>query len=575
MNSSGRITVDPVATVTPYDVLVIGSGASGGWAAKLLAENGAHVAVLDCGRPQNDANFNEHEPVFNLRYRNLKFHEPVSPIVRQTRPIQGQCYACTEGNYKWFANDHDEPYTTADGMKYNYFGRIRMVGGRTNVWGRQSYRLSDLDFKAASHDGFGQNWPISYQDVEPYYDLVERYIGVSGTREGNDVLPDGIYQPPMEMSCAEWRMRDIAKQKFGRTLTIGRTANLTKPLNGRQACHYCGPCERGCTAHAYFNSSFTTLKDALATGKCDLIANARAFQVVMDSGRNRASGVRYIDTVTREHKEIRAQAVVLAASALESTRLLLNSKTREYPNGLANSSGVLGHYYTDSLKGGGAEGTIPDPINPPALFGPRRPNGVYVIRFRNIPGVQPMKDFLRGYGFQGGSGVGFDAAAPGFGEAYKQAAKTVSESFTFLGYGEPLPRFENYAELDPHTVDTFGIPVLRMHVAWGDNEKNLVKDAGEQAAEMLEAAGMKNVRVHTEIHPPGDANHDVGTARMGTDRKTSVLNSFGQTHDVKNLFVMDGSCFNSPGCQNPTLTIMALAYRSCDYLKQEMKSGNI
>ncbi len=559
---------------TNYDVLVVGSGASGGWAAKVLSESGLRVAVLDCGRPQKDSNFNEHEPVFDLKYRNIKFHEPVSAIIRQTRPIQGQCYACTEYNYQWFANDHEEPYTKAEGVDYNYFGRLRVTGGRTNVWGRQCYRLSDLDFKAASHDGFGQDWPVSYKDVAPYYDIVERYVGITGMTEGNDILPDGQYLPPMAMTCAEWNMRDLAKRKFGRTLTLGRSANLTKPLNGRAACHYCGPSERGCIVHAYFNSNFTTLKDALATGKCDLIPNARAYKVLVN-GENRATGIQYIDTVTRQHKEIRARVVILSASALESARLLLNSATREHSNGLANSSGAVGHYYTDSLKGGGASGTVADPKNPPALFGPKRPNGIYVVRFRNIPGVKPTPGFLRGYGFQGGTGTGFEANAPGFGEAYKKAAKEPVEDFTFLAYGEALPRFENYVELDPKVVDTFGIPVLRMNVRWGDNERNLVKDAGNQAAEMLAAAGVKNIKVHSEVHPPGDANHDVGTARMGSDPKTSALNQFQQTHDVKNLFVMDGSCFNSPGCQNPTLTIMALTVRSCDYLKDELRKSNI
>lgn len=559
---------------TNKDVIIVGSGASGGWAAKVLAESGLNVAVLDCGREQKDANFNEHEPVFRLKYRNLKFHEAVSPIVQQTRPIQGQCYACTEYNYRWFANDHEEPYTTAAGMDYNYFGRLRMIGGRTNVWGRQCYRLSDLDFKAASHDGFGQDWPISYRDVAPYYDRVESYVGITGMRENNEVLPDGRYLPPMGMTCAEWKMRDLAKERFGRTLTLGRSANLTVPLNGRQPCHYCGPCERGCISHAYFNSSFTTLKDALKTGLCEVIANARASQVLMDR-ENRATGVRYIDTVTREHKELHGRVVILSASALESTRLLLNSRSQGYSSGLANSSGVLGHYYTDSLKGGGAEGRVSDPQPRPTLFGPQRPNGIYVMRFRNVPGAAPVKGFLRGYGFQGGTGIGFRADAPGFGPAYKEAAKQPAETFTFLGYGEALPRYENYVELDPKVKDTFGIPVLRMHVRWGDNERNLVKDAGEQAAEMLEAAGVKDVKVHSAIHAPGDANHDVGTARMGADPKTSVLNAFQQTHDVKNLFVMDGSCFNSPGCQNPTLTIMALTVRSCDYLKEELRKGEL
>jgi choline dehydrogenase-like flavoprotein len=561
--------------VKEYDVIVVGSGASGGWAAKLLSESGLQVAVLDCGRLQKDSNFNEHLPVYDLKYRNIKFRQPVSPIVRQTRPIQGQCYACTEYNHEWFANDHDEPYTTAENMPYSWFGRLRVTGGRTNVWGRLCYRLSDLDFKAASHDGFGENWPISYQDVAPYYDLVERYVGITGMREGVGLLPDGQYLPPMGLTCFESNMRGLLKQKFGRTLTQGRAANLTKSINGRQACHYCGPCERGCITHSYFNSTFTTLKDALATGKCDLITDAMAYKVLMDTAKNRASGVLYIDRGTDQTREVHARAVLLGASALESTRILLNSATRQYPNGLANSSGVLGHYYTDSIKGAGAEGIVPDRISRLTINSPHRPTGVYIVRFRNVPGSPKMKDFLRGYGLQGASGSGFNAQAPGFGPAYKKAATEPVETFSLQCYGESLPRYENYVELDPHVRDKFGIPVLRMHIAWTDNERNLVKDAGEQAAEMLAAAGMKNIKAHASIHLPGDANHDVGTARMGNDPKKSVLNQFQQTHDVKNLFVIDGSCFNSPGCQNPTLTIMALAVRSCDYLKEEMRTGQV
>jgi choline dehydrogenase-like flavoprotein len=267
--------------------------------------------------------------------------------------------------------------------------------------------------------------------------------------------------------------------------------------------------------------------------------------------------------------------VVLAASALESTRLLLNSRTPQYANGLANSSGVLGHYYTDSLKGAYATGRVPDPVSNLGINSPHRPTGVYVMRFRNIPGAPKMKNFLRGYGVQGGSGSGFNASAPGFGEAYKSAAKEPVETFTFQAYGEALPRFENFVEIDPEAKDAWGIPVLRMNVAWGDNERYQVKDAAEQSAEMLEAAGVKDIKVQSQIHLPGDANHDVGTARMGRDPKNSVLNAFQQTHDVKNLFVMDGSCFNSPGCQNPTLTIMALAVRSTDYLKEQVRKGEI
>jgi choline dehydrogenase-like flavoprotein len=385
-------------------------------------------------------------------------------------------------------------------------------------------------------------------------------------KEGADVLPDGHFLPPMGLTCSEWSFRETSKRKFGRTVTQGRCANLTQPLNGRQACHYCGPCELGCITHSYFNSSFTTLKDALKTGKCELITDAMVYKVLMSD--DRASGVSYINRTSGQLNEVRARAVVLGASALESTRILLNS-------GVANSSGVLGHYYSDSLKGAGATAIVPDNLRKLTINSPHRPVGIYVIRFRNVPGQPQMKNFLRGYGFQGSSSYHFNADAPGFGDAYKKAAKEPSERFTLLGYGESLPRYENYVELDPKMKDKFGIPVLRMNIAWTDNERNLIKDAGEQAGEMLEAAGFKDVRTHADLHLPGDANHDVGTARMGSDPKKSVLNAYQQTHDVKNLFVVDGAGFNSAGCQNPTLTMMALAMRSSEYLMEEMRKGNI
>jgi choline dehydrogenase-like flavoprotein len=283
----------------------------------------------------------------------------------------------------------------------------------------------------------------------------------------------------------------------------------------------------------------------------------------------------YVDRETSSTREVHGRVVVLAASALESTRILLNSKSKSYSNGLANSSGVLGHYYTDSLKGGIVEASVPDSISKLSINSPHRPVGVYVIRFRNIPGSPKMQNFMRGYGLQGSVGNAFNQKAPGFGEAYKTAAKAPFERFNLQCYGEPLPRFENFVEIDPQVKDKWGIPVLRMNVQWGDNERNLVKDGAEQAAEMAEAAGFKNIKMTAQIHPPGDANHDVGTARMGNDPKTSVLNKFNQTHDVKNLFIMDGASFNNPGCQNPTLTIMSLAVRASEYLKEELRKGDV
>ena len=309
-----------------YDAIVVGSGATGGWAAKRLAEAGMKVALLEAGRNISPEEFTEHMPAYKLEYRNL------SPEIVRTRPIQKMCYACMEYNYDWFVDDLQNPYSSPPDKPFTW-QRLRIVGGRTLVWGRQSYRLSDLDFKAASLDGYGADWPFSYKDIAPYYDLVEGYVGISGMTEGNEALPDGQFLPPMKMTCGEVLLRERVKAKFGRTVTIGRTAILTKNHNGRAACHYCGPCERGCSTFSYFSSPFTTVADALKTGNCTLITNAVVSQVDMDSKENRARGVTYIDRLTRKTYQASGRTVILCAQALESTRILFNSKTREHPAG--------------------------------------------------------------------------------------------------------------------------------------------------------------------------------------------------------------------------------------------------
>ncbi|MEN3340282.1 MAG: hypothetical protein V7647_3958 [Acidobacteriota bacterium] len=554
-----------------FDVVVIGSGASGGWAAKRLCETGLKVAVVDAGRRHTAADFREHRPDFELRYRGR-----APEVVKRTRPRQSECYACTEHNFDWFANDLEEPYTTPADKPFSWQGRMRIMGGRTNVWARQSYRFSDLDFKAASVDGHGMDWPLGYADLAPYYDLVEQYVGISGLAEGVYELPDGQFLPPMPFTCAEVRLRTAAKEKLGRTVTIGRAANLTRPLNGRSACHYCGPCERGCVTHSYFNSAFTTMADALATGNCTHIPDAMVYKVVMDPDAPRARGVLYIDRASRQPREVHGRVVILCAQALESVRVLFNSATPRFSNGLANSSDVLGHYLQDHVwNGGGATADFPDIPAKPSLGAPRRPNGIYVVRFRNTKNGPKSKAFLRGYGFQGGwGGPDFNWSAPGFGEAFKAALLGSVTTLNLGGFGECLPRPENSIELDPDVVDVFGIPVLRIRMGWSANEAAMIADMATSAAEMLEAAGARNVRPWTVTdRMPGMGIHEVGVARMGASPKTSVLNQFQQTHDVRNLFVMDGAGFTSSACQNPTLTIMALAVRSCDFLMNELKRG--
>jgi len=558
-----------------FDVIVVGSGASGGWAAKRLAEAGAKVGLLDAGRALTDADYKEHQPAFELKYRNN-----APEAIRRTRPVQKDCYACSEWNYDWFRNDLAEPYTTPAGKPFSWQGRMQVIGGRTNVWGRQSYRFSDQDFKGASYDGFGEDWPLGYDDVAPYYDLVEDYVGITGLSEGVYELPDGRFHPPMGLRCVERQFKTRVKQKLGWTMTLGRSANITKPLNGRAPCHYCGPCERGCMTHSYFNSAFTTVADALKTGSCTLVPNAMAYKVLMDPVKHRARGVLYVDRVTREPKEVYARAVVLCAQALESARILLNSGGEQDPNGLANSSGALGHYLMDHLwVAGGASGEFPDLASrdqKPTVDGPHRPDGIYVIRFRNTKDGPKDKRFLRGYGFQGGGSSSFNWNAPGFGAEFKKSLLDPVVSMGLAGFGECLPYYENYVEIDPNVVDAFGIPVLKIHMAFGENEKKIIPDMMESAAEMMAAAGAKNIRPWMVMDRiPGYGIHEMGVARMGKDPKTSVLNQFQQAHDVPNLFLMDAASFTSGACQNPTLTIMALAVRSTDYLLGEMKKGSL
>lgn len=548
-----------------YDAVVVGSGATGGWAAKQLAEGGLKVAVLEAGPKVTPADFTEHDMPYDWKYRGKKID------IMKERPIQGRCYACREGNYKWFVNDIENPYSTTSEEKPFWWIRERVLGGRSLSWGRQSYRTGDIDFKAASRDGYGEDWPISYADLVPYYETVEKFIGISGLAEGLDQLPDSVFQPHMPFSCGEKLMRDRVKQKMGRVVTMGRTAILTKPLNGRAPCHYCGPCEQGCVTFSYYSSPFTTLAAAEKTGNMTLFTDAVASHIVKDGSTGKAKGVAYIDRLTRSPRQIDAKVVVLCASTLESTRLLLNSE----PGGMANSSGALGRYLMDHIYQGGAAGEVPG-LKSDAWYGPpRRPTGIYVPRFRNIDRKE-TNGFIRGYGYQGRSAPNFNMRAKGFGKELKDAVR--DEGKWTMGIGawcECLPRYENRVTIDPDLKDAWGIPALKVNMAWGDNERALWNDAREQAAVMLEAAGATNVRLTGQYSVPGFCIHEIGTARMGADPKKSVLNGYGQAHDVKNLFVTDGAAWASSACQNPTLTMMAITARACDYIIDEGKKGNL
>lgn len=538
-----------------FDVVIVGSGATGGWAAKKLTEAGMRVVMLEAGAKVTPQDFTEHEPTWHMPYLGY------SPEIQKTRPIQGLCYACRETNYKWFVNDNENPYTQE---KPFLWIRMRVLGGRSLSWGRQSYRMSDLDFKAASHDGYGDDWPISYADLVPYYEEVERYVGISGTAENLPQLPDSIFLPGMAMTCAEQSFKQTLEAKTGRRTTIGRVAILTKPQNGRQACHYCGPCEQGCSTFSYFSSPFTTIKDAQATGRLTLITDAVCSHVVMKDGK--AAGVAYIDRSSKHARQVRGRMVILCASTLESTRLMLNS-------GIGQESGVLGHYLMDHIYGGNVVGVVDSKPEygrtANAWAGPpQRPNGIYIPRFTNVTETSTA-GFIRGYGYQGGASPSFRFDAPGIGAEYKNAVRQSQWVLSLLAFGECLARKENRVEIDTTRRDAWGIPVLKVTAERSDNDFKLYNHAQDQAAEMLEVAGAKYIAKTGQPSTMGFCIHEVGTARMGNDRKTSVFNQYCQNHEVKNLFCTDGAVWTSTACQNPTLTMMALTVRTCDYITHE------
>lgn len=551
-----------------YDAVVVGSGCTGGMAAKELCEAGLKVAVLEAGSPVSESEFTEHLLPYQYEYRNRT--NPKPPNVRRMRPVQSLTYACLEGNYKWFVDDVKNPYTTDEPDTFRWI-RVRKVGGRSLTWGRQSYRHGDIDFKCADRDGYGINWPISYADLVPYYEKVEKFVGISGREEGLDQLPDSVFQPPMGFTCGETRFRDRLKAKMGRTATIGRTAILTQNHNGRAACHYCGPCHNGCITYSYYSSPFTTLRTADATGNLTLISDAPVSHIVMDNNTGKASGVAYIDAKTRAAREVRAKVVLLCASTLESTRILLNSA----PGGLANSSGTLGHYLMDHIFGGGASGRVDDLPANPWSGPPRRPTGMYIPRFRNVDRSH-TNGLIRGYGYQGGSSPNFNMGASGFGKSFKESVH--QDAYWRTGFGawcESLPRYDNRVELNHEVKDAWGIPTLKIHHKWSDNDLKLWQDAREQAAEMLEATGHKDVRLTGSPSVAGFCIHEVGTARMSENPKQGVLDKWARTHDVKNIFVTDGAAWSSIACQNPTLTMMAITARSCDFIQDGLKKGEL
>ena len=561
-------------SVPEYDAIVVGSGMTGGWAAKELTELGLRTLVLDAGRPiVPNKDYREHTPPWEMPFRGLGDRQTVA----RRQAVQRNSVTFDEMSHQFWVDDVDNPYSTPANKAFHWL-RARQVGGKSIIWGRQVYRWSDLDFEANLRDGIGVDWPIRYADIAPWYDLVDRFIDVSGQAEGLAHLPDGPFLPPMAMNCVESHVRDRMASKFGRdrVLTMGRVAILTERHNGRAACHYCGPCHRGCVTRSYFSSVNATLPAAEATGRLTLLPYTIARHLVYDEQANRVTGVLVVDARTRETREYTARVVFLCASALESARILLNSATSRHPNGLANSSGQVGRNIMDHIKWGGASGTF-DGWSDRQTMG-QRPNGVYVPRFRNVTTRHP--DFIRGYGFQGGAGrAGWEAKARarGIGLAFKESLTRPGPwTMSFGGFGEMLPNPANRATLHPTLVDAWGIPTLHIEAAWSDNELAIHRDMNVTAAELLEAAGAKDIRPDARgPSTPGNTNHEMGTARMGRDPKTSVLNGWNQTWDVPNVFVTDGACMASSGNQNPSLTYMALTARACHYAVDAMKRGDL
>jgi choline dehydrogenase-like flavoprotein len=574
-----------------YDAVIIGSGAAGGMAAHVLTGHGLQVLLLEAGKKLNiEQELRSMEwPYDNAHRGGLP---PGSHALNHNeytirRPPYGPGFEKSKNLYSYIGstdyvknivvNERENPYT---GTNYAWV-RARCLGGKTNIWGRLALRLSDYDFKAKDRDGYGENWPISYSDIAPYYDKVDLYLGITGVKENLPYLPDSLFQRPTKLNCAELTLKQ-GIQKMGRVLTqyrAGVTTDGLKHNKYRSRCYGRGACSRkgGCDIHAAFDSPTGLIYPAMDTGNLTLRTNSVAREITVDPQTGKASGVHFTDSETLKDYTVRGKAVIVAASTLESARLLLLSKSRLYPNGLANSSGHVGHNFCEHIMGPYVAGQATDLVGKPPTLDDGRPGSFYLTRFRNLSEKHPK--FIRGYGFEGGSGSGMfppGTDSPGFGASFKEEIRRNQGSHIAMGaFGEVLSRYENFVDLDPVVKDKWGIPALRFHYKFGDNEHRMAADMKETAQEMFEAAGFKIIFVSDRVLTEGWSIHELGTARMGDDPKTSVLNQFQQSHDVKNLFVVDGSAFVNASCQNPTWTIMALCWRSCDYLADQLAKNDL
>ncbi len=554
-----------------YDAVIVGSGACGGWAAMELTRAGMQVLMLEAGSAVDPLKDFHHTFLYQMDYRG------------QGKPGLLRRYSGTERNYRIMIDNEENPYTTSPETVYRW-GRSRVLGGRTLHWARASDRMADYEFKAASRDGYGMDWAVSYADMKPYYDRVESFIGVSAAIEGLPQFPDGVFLPPMPLNCAE-SIFTAAAQALGWRSTHRRLAQLTRMHNNRPPCHYCGNCVNGCDVGAMFNTVAVTLPVARRTGNLEVRTDAVAAMVRMKS-ENRAQGVTYIERYTMKSVEVDAKFVILAASTLENTRLLLLSAK----GGLANSSGTLGHYMMDQVGGGGVSGILPILKGGPSRLDDGKSAGITIPNFQNFDAKTQRKDFIRGYVMNATGGQteypAFAAAVPGYGSAWKKEIRSryVAQARVWIAGGEMLAQKENRVELDPEVKDRWGIPVLKIHFTHSDNDYKIIADFQEKAEEWFRKAGgeimpgmergapnisMAQARGTAEPgrrRPLGGSIHEVGTARMSADPRQGVLDSYCRTHDVENLYVFGGNAFPSTGDKHPTLTMMALAARGCDRL---------
>ncbi|TNJ46236.1 GMC family oxidoreductase [Tamlana fucoidanivorans] len=555
-----------------YDAIVIGTGITGGWAAKELCENGLKTLVLERGRMINHV---ADYPTMNLDPWDQELRGATTPEEKARQLKQGRTgYTIKNESRHWFVDDIDHPYNET--KRFDWM-RGYHVGGRSITWGRQSYRLSDLDFEANITDGHGVDWPIRYKDIAPWYDYVETYIGVSGEALGLPQLPDGIFEPPMELNCVELHLKEQMSKNHGRVLTIGRTANTTsnKLHEGRGKCQFRNRCIRGCPYGGYFSSNASTLPAAQRTGNMTLRPHSIAYEIIYDANKKKATGVKIIDAQTKEKLEFKADIIFCCASAMASASILLQSKSDRFPDGLGNDSGELGHNIMDHHLGAGASGSIED--FDAFYYKGRRPNGFYIPRFRNLgDNASKQKDFLRGYGYQGRASRGSFSeyvAELAYGAEFKEEILKPGEwRLGMGGFGECLPYHDNKMTLDYNKLDQWGLPTITFDAEWKENEYTMRKDMVNQAVDMLEKAGFKNINTRDTPKAPGIGIHEMGTARMGHNPKTSVLNKNNQIHSVPNVYVTDGACMTSSGCQNPSLTYMALTARAAHHAIKQFKA---